>query len=167
MFLPNPGIMAAGATDDGYSAFVTHIETIATHGNIPWGQRINFGVDQVRSYVTTADAFIGSMYGSPLGGYVPNDSGFGAPVRRLVQHSLPNGDLSGADPGRKIYLRLRAPNQSQPSFTGKTVNGYTSSNLDIGQQFLIISCEQIIWWSSGSAWTRNPFTATPKTPYNW
>lgn len=167
MFLPNPGILAAGAGRT-YAEFVAHITALATSGEIAWTATVGTGATgSVQRVRTTAASFSGQLYGSPAGGRVMmiSNVGWGITVARFVQHSLPDGDLSGAAAGRQVYLEIEQ-GAGTPELTGKTVNGFTSQSLGAG----IANSghvRRVIWWDGARAMWRDPSTNSAPEPYEW
>lgn len=150
-----------------YEDFVDHITDLATDGLIPWDSPI--GIDALpweRKYRTTAAAFVGQLYGSPAAERVATGSGGFNWVARTIQHSLPEGDLSGAVSGRQVYFEIEREAGSNPGLISKTVNGYTSLSIGggvVGSGYV----RRIIWWDGVKAMWRDPAANSAPLPYGW
>lgn len=147
--------------------FNAHIETLAANGALGWTAGVDIGgsAPYGRKYRTTAADFSGPLHGSPAGGRVATSGAYNT-VARIVQHSLPDGDVSGAVAGRQIYFEIERNTADNAALISKTVNGFTSTAVPenvVGSG----PVKLIIWWSRGRAWSRNPFSNSPATPYNW
>ena len=169
MFLPNSGILAAGANiERTYTEYVAHITSIATNGAVSWTSELLYSGTTLRKFRATASTFSGQLYGSPAAARFGTSSVGGSSynsVARIIQHSLPDGDVTGATPGQVVYFEVQGLT-TYPALVGKTVNGYTS--LSIAANFTeSSSVPRIIWWSDGRAWWRNPFNNTAPEPYDW
>lgn len=148
-----------------YADFRAHIATLATAGAINWTDGLSLADGSLQKYRTTSGAFSGDLYGSPEQARCACSGGaIFSSVARIVQHSLPDGDLSGATAGREVYFEVAREISANPALTGKTINGYSSLSTGagvVGSGFVT----RIIWWNGTGAMTRDPSAGTGPTPY--
>ena len=152
MFLPNPGILAAGAGVSPYDAFVAYITAQATGGATVWAtnQAPNAG-----AYITTASAALGGvMVATSWNGSFRATAA--APCR-ILQHALASeaifNDQCAAE--RKIFYRLTA-GASRANFVGVNRNGYASQSSSDGFTYGSRFCTELIRWDGERAWKSNP-----------
>lgn len=155
----------AGAGGRTYDEFVAHITALAESGDVAWTLNLALASAGVRKYTTTAAAFSGTMFGSPAAGRVAVSDGYST-VARLIQHALPNGDVSGATVGQKVYFEVERLNDNRFALTGKTINGFTSQPIGVNTAWSG-PVRRILWWSGARAWWRDPFNDTAPQPYDW
>lgn len=158
-------VSVGGVAAKTEAEFNAHIATLATDGAVSWTGEISLPDTTTRRYRTTSAAFSGSLFGSPYGSYYGASAGGFNTVARIVQHCLPDGDLSGATASRQIYFETtRSP--SNMAGVSRTINGFTSSPL-AGGAAGSATVTRVIWWDGDKAMTRDPFAMSAATQYVW
>jgi len=161
MFLPNPGILAAGLGGKTYAEFQARIATLATSGSASWaGVNIAAG-----AWTTAAAAVVGIMYDTPW-----NSSYEAASSRlaRIVQHALPSQaafDDQVAN-GYQMFVRIQDA-ADKINFVSVNRNGYASLSFNDGSPYPARTCTELIRWDGSQAWQSNPSIGGSETLYTW
>lgn len=166
MFLPNPGIMAAGAQERTYEDFEAHITALATSGPIDFNATMTA---RPGAYRTTVGEFHwGTMYGSPWQHWFTSNSNY-APVRLVLRHALPSVAVYDAQKGRQLFMRTIKKLAPEPYVTVYR-NGFGSlasnppDSDDGGAETLLV---ELIRWDRDRAWRSNPSIGSPEAEYTW
>ncbi len=163
MFLPNPGVLAAGAGGamKTYAEFQAHIAVLANLGFRPWNNATAFSTG---GYRTTAAAETGTLLGTSW-----NDRmGVGVTTCRVIQHGLPSQLVFNEQvaSGRDIFFRVEVLD-SVRVFNGINRNGYLSQSYSGPTYYPSTRCTEIIRWDGLRAWKSNPSIGSAETPYDW
>lgn len=175
MFLPNPGVLAAGAGGKTYAEFVAHITALATGipslgvpGAVSWGNPFASGQGSAYpgKFRTTAAAQAGTMYGTPW----RQGAGYGwvwtgnSSACRAVQHGLPSEAvfLDQIASGRQIYYAT-SPGSTQLVYA-LSRNGYQS---DGGTEVAAANITELLFWDGARAQRMQPSLGLGPTPYDW
>lgn len=164
MFLPNPGVLAAGAgASKTYADWQAHIAAISD--SIPQGDWFDPSPGMKRVVLA---AGTGSMFGSPWKSFFLAAFPFIASPRRVIQHGLPdaatfNAQVSG---GREVLLRLNYYGNEQV-YTRLNRNGFISSGGDMEAEYQAYHCDLVGWWDEATqtALMNNPQAETGPVPY--
>lgn len=169
MFLPNPGILAAGVSiTKTYPQFLAHITLLATNGERAWDSSSLAGGTDQRTHRTApsmADLSGLTMTGSSWGPLSPAGlARFSSPARAM-QHALPNEALFNAlrSTGYEILYTVSAA--SSAAVSPSTRNGYTS----LGPVTTNVSTiPEVIYYDPTLGPMRmQPHLGLGPTPYDW
>ena len=163
MFLPNPGVLAAGTQERTYAEFVAHITALAD-------DVVGWEADLVSegAFVTQAaySGPFGSMNGSSWGPSSP--SGWAAALNNAASRVVQHGLASKKDfdeqriGGQWIFLRVVfISGAAKPSVAR---NGYTSIARGSVQGR---ACTDLLYWHEGRAWKMQPHLGLGPEPYDW
>lgn len=162
LHMPSPMLMG-GEPRKTYAEWVAHITARAVGGSYPWTSAAPYENSSVR---TTAASFTGTMIGSSWQRSFAT-SFSAAAIARVVQHALPTNDLTGATPGREIFLVLER-SDTLSFLSGRTRNGYTSQSFGDGVNVVDTAiCIECAWWSDlvDAPLMNNPFAGTAAVSY--
>lgn len=150
--------------------FNAHIASLASDGAIGWDVELSLSntAGTTLKHTTVAAAFVNVMGGSPAGARfaAANSPGSWNRVNRIVQHALPEGDLSGATSGRMLYLEIVRPDANTVALASKTVNGYASTAVGAGLVRSAVAT-RVIWWDGAKAMWRDPSVDGAPAEYTW
>lgn len=167
MFLPNPGVLAAGVgSGKTYEQFLTHITSIAVNGSKSGSGIYDEpdGTYGTRRYVIEDLSQSGTMTGSPWANYFAVGA---SAYSRIVQHSMPSFDsfVTQIDGARKLFIRIDWDANEYPLFSGVLRNGYQSSGFPSGL-LAQASVGELIFWD-GVPFIMRPASGVGPEPYDW
>lgn len=164
MFMPNPGILAAGAGGRSYEELQAHIDTLAVDGVGAWaGLMVSGSTSRARK--TTASALSGNMQGSTWGPSAPGVGRTNAVLCRALQHAFYDEPtfLEQISSGREIFYRTQEVVAS--SLPSVSRNGYTSTSS--ASPISTARITEYIAWIGGQPMRGDPVAGTAPTPYTW
>lgn len=162
MFLPNPGIMAAGAQGRTYEDFVAHITALTTSTPHGWNEA---GLFSKTRFISTANAQpTTELYGTPWANHYGTD--FATPAR-IANHGLPSYEIfqEQITSNRQIFFDCQGI-QPQSLFIEYWRNNFYSWYAEGGPYNASI-CNSILYWHQGRAWKMRPFLGLGPEPYDW
>lgn len=169
MFLPNPGILAAGAQGRTYDEFVARINAISTYPgtSFTFEDQTNYLGETVISAVIVANSSsLGVMYGSPWGPLSPDGFQGAATLGFVARHGLPSASEWSAQiaSGRRLLFDISNTFQVD-AFPDVNRNGAVSQSLS-GSGLNARRLTRILYWSDGPMQIF-PASGLGPEPYDW
>lgn len=163
MFLPNPGILAAGAGGGPktYAEFQTHIRNKAINGKATWAAPSPSGASSL--WTTCDSSLTGGMYGSTW----LNRANVGGFTCRFLQHAFYSESIfiSQASRGLDVYFEI-LPGEEIMAFVSVSRNGYTSLPASPGPYGAMMLSKLIRWDEDvNKAFVSNPYIGSSETEY--
>lgn len=155
MFLPNPGILAAGAQERTYADWLAHIAArapkIINEGDSPG---IAF---QSLTRVQMGTGSEGSMFGSSWVSSVSEQGAhFIGSAARAIQHGMLTQAAYNAQRASQSIVLLKMYSAWLPQLTGALRNGYVSDS--VYEEVFAISIDELSFWDAS---LKKPITVRP------
>lgn len=169
MFLPNPGVLAAGAQGRTYDEFVARINAISTYPGTfeAFNSQMSWAGDLARSLVVAANTgTLGILYGSPWGPLSENGFHNSSSFGFVARHGLPSAGEWSAQiaSGRRLLFDISNIFQVD-SLPDVNRNGAVSQSLS-GSGLNARSLTRILYWGDRPMQIF-PASGLGPEPYDW